>query len=380
MTTPADAIVSKVAKLLALAEHPNTSDVERDTFLAKADALMAKHMIDEALLRAAQTPAERRKPVVVEVNDLIDRQSVFGQKMLTIARQVARTVGVRLVVHYADGFKRRISLVGFDEDVRWMQMLFMNIQMTFLTRITPKWDNDREFVRNIVLLRESGLSWSRVLDRAVRAGAVEDTWTDVPFEYREDGSYWDSEKARWSAEDKLNRAYRNECKRVGVAPVQITRHEAYRHTYSEAFTQRICARLEEMEEARQSGEPGTALALRTVKEDVDAAMWEAFPNLSPEALKARRLAAEEQQRKADEALAARLAAMTPAQRLRYEKEQTAEREKFARESDRYWRRQDRERERLYDYNGGSAGRSAADSVNLSTAERMGGTDRKALAQ
>lgn len=377
MTAPEDRIIDRVAKLLAQAEHPNTSDVERDAFLAKADALMSKHMIDEAMLRAAQKPEERRKPVVVEVSGMFDRNTVYGSKMNLIASQIARTVGVKMVTHYEGG--PRVTLVGFDEDVRWMQMLFINVQMAFANKMSPKWDTSREFVMNLVLLRESGLSWTVVLDRAVRAGAIEDTWSDVPGgDWNPSMTEWitHAQRARWSAEDKLNRAYRNWCKANGKKPVQITRHEAYRHTYAEAFTTRICTRLEERRAARKV--PGTELVLRSVEEDVLKAMWDAFPELSPEAREAARLAREKLEQEADEAHAAWLATLTPAARLRYEKEQTAKREKEARDNERYWREQDQKREKLYDTNGGIAGRAAADSVNLSTSETVSTTKREEL--
>lgn len=58
-------IISRIQKLMALAEHANTSDTEREAFLDKADELMARHMVDEALLRQSQSPEERRTPVTV---------------------------------------------------------------------------------------------------------------------------------------------------------------------------------------------------------------------------------------------------------------------------------------------------------------------------
>lgn len=360
MSAPEDRILDRVAKLLAQADHPNTGDAERDAFLAKADKLMGEHMITEAMLRAAQKPEERRKPVVVEVTGMFDRETVYGNKMDLIARQVARTVGVKMVTHYSGG--RRVTLVGFDEDVRWMQMLFMNIQVAFVTKLNPKWDAGKDTVANVVQLRESGASWSEILNRAVRAGAVEQTWT-----------LYDSQERR-NARASLKRAYERYCDAVGVEPVQTRRHEAFRHTYAEAFTVQICARLEEMAEARKV--PGTELVLRSVQEDVLAAMWEAFPSLHPDAQKAAQEAREKAEREADEKLAAELAAMTPRQRLAYEKEQTRLRDKEARESDRYWRAEDRRREKLYDTNGGKAGRAAANAVNLNIAETVGTTTRQ----
>ena len=61
-------LMETVRLLLARAEHPNTPPEEADTALRRANALMARHAIDEALVRATQTARERRAPVVEKWN------------------------------------------------------------------------------------------------------------------------------------------------------------------------------------------------------------------------------------------------------------------------------------------------------------------------
>ena len=60
-------ILDRVAALLAIAEHPNTGEHEADTALRQANKLIAKHAIEEAMLRQAQTVGERRALVRREV-------------------------------------------------------------------------------------------------------------------------------------------------------------------------------------------------------------------------------------------------------------------------------------------------------------------------
>ena len=360
-----DKILNIIAALLAQAEHPNTSEIERDTFLAKADAMMAKHMIDEALVRMAQKPDERRKPVRVDVK-LYDYGTTFGNRMRVIAAQLFKTVGVRAAYSHRTG---ESTLVGFEEDVKWAQLLFMNIQTSFLAKMTPKWDPQRSFDDNVAALRESGAKWDYIARTAERHEQLGVPYGSLPG--------WD-DKGREKVQDMLVTAYRRWCRKTGSTPVKVTRHEAYRHSYAEAFTARVCARLEEMAEARREAGSGMELVLYNVQEAVDAAFYEAFPDLDPEAQKARMEAIREQQRQADEAHAAWLASLTPAQRLRYEREQAAKREKEMRENDRYWRQQDKKLDSLYDSNGRQAGRAAADSVNLSTAESASSAQKPEL--
>lgn len=348
-------IISRIQKLMALAEHANTSDTEREAFLDKADELMARHMVDEALLRQSQSPEERRTPVTVEVQ-LLDQASIYTYKMRTVAEQMARTVGVRIA------FKAgRQVLVGYSEDVSWMQILFTNAQLTFLSRVSPKWDAALTVEENVAQLRESGKDWYTVNCVGYRAGA----WTRPPVP---------------GEANHIVAMYQRHCKATGAVPVKIYRHDAYRNTFAEAFISRICSRLETMREARfaSATEPGTGLALRQVQEDVDAAFYAAFPNLNPEAREARIQA----QRDADARMRAeeqeRLAAMTPAARLRHERQQAEQRARDARLNAKYWRRDDAERSRRYDGTGARAGTAAADAVNLSTDEGLGRTGGKAL--
>jgi hypothetical protein len=356
-------IIERIAKLLAQADHVNTNDEEREAFLAKADEMMAKHMIDEALVRLAQAPSERAKPVRVDV-ELFDRWSVFGVKMSLIASEICRTVGVRMATRSGSNV---VTLVGFDDDVRWMQMLFLNTQMTFLRRLQPKWDQSLTTGANVGLFRESGMKWPQVTRIAATAGAI----AEVPNEDHDYNGYWKSVNS-------VKATYKKHCKETGQQPVSVTRHEAYRHTYAEAFTNRICARLADMRASRQAAGSGSELVLARVMDDVNDAFYQEFPDISPEARAQRYEAQKKAEEQRDLEHAAWLAGLTPAARLRHEREQVAQRQREARNSDKYWAEQDRKAEKRYDSTGARVGRKAADSVNLSTSESVNHQDVKGL--
>lgn len=266
-TTTPNRLISRVNRLINHA----TSETDLEERLARADQIMATHMLEEAQLRVMQKPEERRKPVTVDVTELFGSDA----RMQRLGDRVARTVGVRLVVTH-EGRHRKLTLVGFQEDVGWAQRLFSCIQEVFSSYLEPQWDEGREFVMNLVVLRESGMSWSQVLDHAVAAGAVEDTWSDVPDTTdRKTGRTWNSTKARWSAEDKLNLAYRNWCRDNDREPVNIRRHEAYRQAYPEVVARRVRAFLDQMKATRHADDTSAAeMLLRSVENDVENAVQE----------------------------------------------------------------------------------------------------------
>lgn len=279
-TTTPNRLVSRVTRLV---NHAST-ETELEERLAKADHIMATHMLEEAQLRVMQKPADRRTPVAVDTTEL------FGSdpRMQRLADRVARTVGVRLITTH-EGRHRKLTLVGFQEDVSWAQLLFTGAQQVFASYLEPQWEGDRDFVRNLVVLRESGMSWSQVLDCAVAAGAVEDTWSDVPDTADPDtGRTWNSTKARWSAEDKLNLAYRNWCRDNGRAPVQLRRHGEYRQAYPEVVARRVRSFLDQLRAARHADDTTAAeMLLRSVEQEVDAAVKQLLAPPAPRAARRR---------------------------------------------------------------------------------------------
>lgn len=343
-----DKILLKVRKMLDLANHANTGAAEREAFLAKADEMMVKHAIDAAMLDATLNINQRRAPVV-ETVPMWDKHSVHAQRFSTVLREVCKTVRVRCNEKYEwDTTDQNVTLVGFNDDVQYAQLLFTNIQFAFIGAVKPTWDMARGFDANVAACRESGMAWEEIARAGMRAGDPE---------------------ARWPDGGTLGRAVARDCKKRGVPIPKVTRHAAYANTFSEAFVTRICARLEELRDAgeEQAKGSGAELVLVHAAEQVDDAFFELFPNLRPkteEELKAARDAWKAKQQLEREKHDAWWATLTPAQQAAEERKIQAQHEKDSRESDKYWRRYDKLNAARYDSAGDRAGARAADAVRL----------------
>lgn len=381
-TTPDEKILDRVAKLLAIAEHPNTPGPEAYVALMQANKLIAKHAIEEALIRQHQTIGERRA--------LVNKQIVVGAGS-------GFSSTLRTVLHYAADANRvsvaflstgSAVLFGADGDVAWVEMLFSMIKLQFLLKIDPKWDTSKSYDENVYNLKVAGTSWKDINAESVKHGSRDarkwsqtagylDRETEEPYyqrEYRnvqvtrrneESGSVFGT----WEApEEKLSgiliAAYKRWAANVGDdSPVTTQNPRAYKRSYADAFSSRMAMRFLDMKrenEEEMDTIPGAALAIRDLKAEANQAMWDMFPDLSPEAIRARKQAAFEQQQREDAEYQAKLDAMTPEQREKFlEKEERKRR----RQDEAYWK--SLQNGPRADMGARRRGESAANSVDLS---------------
>ena len=115
-----DAVLGKVRALLAKAEC-TTFEHEADAFTAKAQELMARHAIDEALARG-QAGHERRAPVARRVT--ID--DPYARAKASLLAAIAAANGVRSVW---DGEFAHMTVVGFEADLEAVDLLFTSLLM-----------------------------------------------------------------------------------------------------------------------------------------------------------------------------------------------------------------------------------------------------------
>lgn len=355
---PEERILERVRKLLDRANHPGTPEPERDACIAKADGLMFKHAIDQAMLDA-NAKSDMRTPVSVTFRAY--SESEFKYKFQTMMSNLATTVRCRVALKWNGD----VIVVGMADDVEFYEMVWTTIYLSFTSKINPKWNDDLSFDHNVYNFKKAGYKWPEICSKA-RANNHHVPWPDG---------------------GALIRAYKRHAKLAGdTHQVTTQRHAAYRESFTEGFVREICAKLEQMREDQsevsRTGQPGTELALRGVQDRVDEAFYEAFPNLRPmsdeEAERIRRDRAEAKRREQEE-LEAKLAAMTPAQRRAWDREQEAERRREERENARYWRQYQREQDRLYDSDGIKAGRQAGAETDLSGGRgHVGSATRKEL--
>ena len=381
-TTPDEKILDRVAALLRIAEHPNTPGPEADVALMQANKLIAKHAIEEALLRQHQTVGERRALVNKQI--VVGGGSGFSSTLRTILHYAADANRVSVAILSTGS----AVLFGADEDVAWVEMLFNMIKLQFLLKIDPKWDTAKSYDENVYNLKVAGMSWKDINAESVKHGSRDarkweqtvgylDRDTEEPYyqrEYRnvqvtrrneESGSVFGT----WEAPgDKLSgiliAAYKRWAANVGDdSPVTTQNPRAYKRSYADAFSSRMAMRFLEMKQANEAEMdtiPGAAIAIRDLKAEADQAMWDMFPDLSPEAMERRRQAAYEQQQREDAEYQAKLDAMTPKQREAFlEKEERQRR----RQDEAYWR--SLEKGPRADMGARRRGESAANSVDLS---------------
>ncbi len=124
--------LSKIRKLLALAEDPSATPAESAAFTEKAMALMARHGIDEALLSA---DADRPGRVV---NRRLTMPAPYARDKATLAASIAMALRCKAIMLTRDR-DIVLQIFGFQSDVRHVDALFSSllVQAAHELAITP---------------------------------------------------------------------------------------------------------------------------------------------------------------------------------------------------------------------------------------------------
>jgi hypothetical protein len=340
-------ILSRVQKLLDKANANGVTDAERQLLLDKADELMVKHGIEEAMLMAAMSKEERRKPIQDRFH-ASDPNAPHWEKFRTVLYYVARLYRVRSAFHYNGD----VTLVGYHEDVEYVKMKFLNVYLHFSKTIDPRWDLSLTIDHNVYNFKVAGRQWQEIRNIMFSATGI-----DKPLHF-------------------FKPSYQRHCKLIGEEPRPHTqRNWAYRESFAESFANRICARIEELTRDRdkQASEAGALVAVKDLGIEIDDLFYSLFPQVRPmteDELRAKR----EQDAAAERQHQEWLESLSPAERREYDRQQERDRRKAAKADERYWRQQDK----LYDAEGAGAGRASANNVDLSRSEGVGAQTRKEL--
>lgn len=111
------AMLGKVRKLLAQAEHPNTTPAEAEAFTARAAELIARYGIDRAMLAAADPDTDRltERLFVLDAPYARDKGQLLGW--------VATALGCRAVLYGAE----RMRLFGYGADIDRAELLYTSL-------------------------------------------------------------------------------------------------------------------------------------------------------------------------------------------------------------------------------------------------------------
>jgi hypothetical protein len=142
-TNPADAWLRRVQALLAKAESTDFP-AEAETLLAKAQELMARHAIDEAMLDSA---GRHRHDVVT--SEVIRMEAPYAGPKASLLCRVAEANGCRAVTRTVGGGPRQCVIVGHRSDLDGVMTLFAALSMhatrAMLQATVPPYDTPRRF-------------------------------------------------------------------------------------------------------------------------------------------------------------------------------------------------------------------------------------------
>ncbi len=117
-TAEADPVLAKVRALLSQAES-TTFDAEAEAFTAKAQELITRHAIDQALLHGTASPSgEAPETIRVPVDE------PYADAKSLLVQLIAENMRCRAVFHPGCSLS---SVVGFAADLRAVEMLFTSL-------------------------------------------------------------------------------------------------------------------------------------------------------------------------------------------------------------------------------------------------------------
>lgn len=332
MSEPNEKMVNRIQSLLERAGHPGTPEHEREACFEKADQLMAKHRIERAMLNF-----DRKDKVREIISTAVQfPEGEHAGVMTRILQSVFRHSGCKLAYSF-----REYTVVGYEEDIFYGEMLWSSIYMDFVRKMYPKWNDEVGFDENVYVIKTAGYSWPQVREMGLAKRAMD---RNGPLTAENAGS-------------KLRTAFKRHAKSIGqeVLPgkQQPMTPQLWRDSFAEAFAVRIDQRVYALSEKHAPDGQG-AIAIIRDEDRVLQEFYRLFPHLDPEVQKKKE--------------AERRAALT-------KEERDAE--------DAYWEKMSRKKAprmktRKANMAGWNAGHRAADSVNLNSSDTIASDRQGAL--
>lgn len=248
---------AKIRALLAQAdgEQELGNDGAAAGFRTKAAEWMKRYQIEEEAALAVD-------PTLVEPTSLVidfkPRDFTLAAFYSGLIRILAQHCEVRYNVERINYTGYKVTVVGYEGDLKYFEFLWTSAFLMFTTKIDPTWDADRPEGENIFLLRQAGFKRA---DIANMAG-------------------WDGTKAADRA--KVQRIYLAEAARRGVVAAATGlgfQAKDYRQAYARGFNGTLASRLMMARDAADSA--GGVMVLSGRAERVDEAFYMLFPEHRP---------------------------------------------------------------------------------------------------
>lgn len=270
--TKRESVLRKVQALLDKASS-TTFDAERDLLIAKADEMMATWAIEEFEL-GQKDPKKSVRPelrgIVVPPSGGFDIRMPLSSMLQSLCRHVGVRVGGYKWERDAEGRNVDVlQVVGYPSDLDYVEMLFLNLQIHFLSKMDPKPDASKSDLENFIALWESGDDYKSI-------------WRKMGWEWLTNGS---SGTGLVTAERKrlrgLRSAYAARCAEEGREPMKGLKGETYRKSFIAGYAARISSRLSEMKTARDEAASGHELAIVSMRDDLDEFFFDVYPDRRP---------------------------------------------------------------------------------------------------
>lgn len=259
-----------IGALIANAEDESLPQAARDSYRAKAESLMREYRIEEE--EAIATEGGTAVPVADSI--MIMESNAYDNPLRNhywaIMSHIASHCGIRVKGTYEGGWHGRdskltASLVGYEGDIKYAELLWTAARLVFLTRIDARVDRSLSDQENCYYMRGSGMSRKDIAE-----------------------ALWNSRLDDGAAHGRVQKLYVAECAARGETPkvsgrgIQVA---VYREAYARGFANEIFWRLEAASTAvdKESG----GLVLHGRKERVDEAFYNLFPLYRPQTVEER---------------------------------------------------------------------------------------------
>lgn len=253
-----------IGALLANAEDETLSEETRSAYREKAEKLMREYRIEEEEAIASESTSAVPVADVLTVMEHSAYGNPLRQYYWDMLSRIANHCGVRISGKYlgsrnADDSRLEATLVGYEGDIRYAELLYTAARLVFLTRIDTRVDRSLSDQENCYYMRGSGMKRNDIAH-----------------------ALWGSAYNDGVAHGKVQKLYVAECIARGETPkvsgrgIQV---DLYRKAYAEGFVNQLGYRLRAAAEA--VNKEGGGLVLHGRQERVDEAFYQMFPYMRP---------------------------------------------------------------------------------------------------
>lgn len=252
-----DDVMRRVRGLIDKANHPNTGDAERETFLRHADAMMTKWTIEAWEMEFAKPAGEREEPKFRNFKV----QGVGDYDYEVACWRVLNSL-VRLCRCRAND-RWNPKVIGYESDLNYLEMLYTGALLHMTQHLYPKVEADRSWIANMAFLRWSGRSWQEI-HFALSKDAADYPYIERPWG-RGIGTRFTNEMRKYAQES-------------GRIVNKAANTERWRTSFIEGFAYGVQATVDRLRQ-EQSTQGGLVLVGR--QEAIDALYLDQNPEEKP---------------------------------------------------------------------------------------------------